>query len=74
MMQTASLLGASEFEIRFGSLLRRGLELIFPCDRDGRVDLDALSERAKTNYLFARAMVGREYARPAVCPRAGEHT
>ena len=72
MAQTASLHGASEFEVRFRSLLRRGLELIFPCDREGHVDLDALSERAKTNYLFARAMVGREYARPAVCPRTGE--
>jgi len=72
MAQTVSLYGASEFEVHFRSLLRRGLELIFPCDREGHVDLDALSERAKTNYLFARAMVGREYARPAVCPRAGE--
>jgi hypothetical protein len=25
-----------------------------------------LSERAKGNYLFARAMVGREYATPLV--------
>jgi hypothetical protein len=66
MTQTASLPLQSEFEVRFGSLLRRGIELIFPCDREGRVDLDALSERAKTNYLFARAMVGREYCKPAV--------
>lgn len=71
MAQTAFLCGASEFEVRFRSLLWRGLELIFPCDREGHVDLDALSERAKTDYLFARAMVGRQYARPAVCPRAG---
>lgn len=67
MVQAAAMRCESEFEVRFGSLLRRGLELIFPCDREGRVDLDALSERARTDYLFARAMVGREYARPAVC-------
>ena len=67
MVQTAAMRCDSEFEVRFRSLLWRGLELIFPCDREGHVDLDALSERAKTNYLFARAMVGREYARPAVC-------
>ena len=33
------------------ALLRRGLELIFLCHREGHVDLDALSERARTNYL-----------------------
>ena len=66
MAQTASVPFESEFEVHFRSLLRRGLELIFPCDREGHVDLDALSDRAKTNYLFARAMVGREYASPAV--------
>jgi|APDOM4702015023_1054809.scaffolds.fasta_scaffold264967_1 hypothetical protein len=67
MAQTVSMSFESEFEVHFRSLLRRGLEFIFPCDREGRVDLDALSDRAKANYLFARAMVGREYARPAVC-------
>ena len=67
MTQAASMPFASEFEVRFRSLFRRGFELIFPCDREGHVDLDALSDRAKTNYLFARAMVGREYSNPAVC-------
>lgn len=66
MMPTASMPLESEFEVHFRSLLRRGLELIFPCDCKGHVDLDSLSERAKANYLFARAMVGREFARPAV--------
>lgn len=69
MAQTVSMPCESEFEVYFRSLLRRGLELIFPCDREGHVDLDALSDSAKTNYLFARAMVGREYARPAIRPR-----
>ena len=67
MAQTASMPFESEFEVHFRSLLRRGLEFIFACDGEGHVDLDALSDRAKANYLFARAMVGREYACPAVC-------
>ncbi|HEY6355547.1 MAG TPA: hypothetical protein VIY30_13745 [Burkholderiaceae bacterium] len=67
MAQTASMPFEPEFEVHFRSLLRRGLELIFPCDGEGRVNLDALSDRAKVDYLFARAMVGREYAGPAVC-------
>jgi hypothetical protein len=66
MTQSASMPMQSEFEVHFRSLLRRGFELIFPCDRDGHVNIDVLSERAKTNYLFARAMVGREYSWPAV--------
>ncbi len=54
------------FEVWFRSLFNEGRALTFPCDREGRVDLDTLSPRAKGNYLFARAMVGREFAVPAV--------
>ena len=56
-----------QFEVRFQSLLARGRCLAFPCDGMGRVDLDALSERGRCEYLFARAMVDREFARPSVC-------
>lgn len=54
------------FELRFQSLFNDGRALAFPCDAAGRVDLDALSERARVNYLYARAVVGREFAMPAV--------
>ena len=57
---------AAGFELRFQSLFDQGRALVFPCDREGYVDLDAVSERARCNYLFARAMVGREYAVPFV--------
>jgi hypothetical protein len=57
-----------KFEMRFQSLFRQGFALCFPCDEQGNVDLEALNERAKGNYLFAREMVGREFAYPAVCP------
>jgi hypothetical protein len=63
------------FEIRFRSLFNTGRGLAFPCDASGRVDLDTLPERGRTNYLFARAMVGREYAVPevrAAFPQAGQ--
>ena len=56
------------YEIRFESLFRQGQALAFPCDCEGHVDMDALSERARGNYLFARAMIGREYAMPVVGP------
>lgn len=56
------------FELRFVSLFNDGRALAFPCDDAGHVDLDALSERARCNYFFARTSVGREYACPAVQP------
>jgi hypothetical protein len=45
--------------------------LAFPCDAAGRVNLDTLDERSRNEYLFARAMTGRDYAFPlmASCDR-----
>jgi hypothetical protein len=56
----------THYEIRFDSLYRRH-GLCFPCDERGNVELDALSDRARENYLYARAVVGVEYAYPMVC-------
>lgn len=56
----------ARYEIRFQSLFNEGRALAFPCDADGHVQMDALSERARTNYLYARAVVGREFATPSV--------
>lgn len=55
-----------QFELRFQSLFGSGRGYAFPCDSKGRVDLNQLSDRARINYLFARAVVGRELAVPAV--------
>ena len=41
---------------------------VFPCDVQGKVDLDGLGERALQNYLYVRAMMGRETAWPRVEP------
>jgi hypothetical protein len=56
----------SPFELRFQSLFDSGRGFSFPCDPKGQVDLNQLSERARNNYLYARAVVGRELAFPAV--------
>lgn len=58
----------ARYELRFRSLFDNGRSFAFPCDPDGRVDLDQLSEHARINYLYARAVVGRELAEPAVQP------
>ncbi len=54
------------FELRFAPLRADAAALAFPCDCDGRVQIDALSERARVDYLFARAVVGFHYARPVI--------
>jgi hypothetical protein len=55
------------FELRFESLFVAGRALVFPCDAAGQVDMDALSDRARANYLCARALMGREFGYPKTC-------
>lgn len=57
---------APRCELRFASLFHPGRALAFPCDEQGRVALDDLGERLRRNYLYARAVVGREFATPQV--------
>jgi hypothetical protein len=54
------------FQLCFRSLFQSGRGFAFPCDPQGRVNMDSLSDRARNNYLYARAMVGRDLAVPAV--------
>ena len=63
-----TLLDTPHFQLRFRSLFNEGRGYTFPCDASGEVDLDALSERSRHNYLYARAMMGREVAHPVVEP------
>ena len=58
----------SDFEIHYACLAHAHEDLCFPCDCYGHVELDALSPQATENYLFARAMVGRDYALPSIVP------
>jgi len=53
-------------QLLFESLFDPGRALSFPCDDCGAVLLDDLSERARSNYFFARTSVGRDYASPRV--------
>ncbi|WP_423601352.1 hypothetical protein [Roseateles sp. MS654] len=58
--------GQGRYLLRFESLFHAGRGLCFPCDERGQVELDQLGEQARENYLFARAVVGHEYATPVV--------
>jgi len=59
------------YEIRFQPVLVQGPTLTFPCDANGRVDLDTLGDRARNNYFYARGVTGRDYRPPKVV-RVGE--
>lgn len=56
------------YELRFRSLFVEGRAFAFPCDAAGHVDMDSLTQRALNNYLYARSVIGREVAMPAVQP------
>ena len=56
-------------ELRFVHRRNHQQSLVFPCNATGHVDLDALDERSRNRYLFARALMGRDYAFPVVAAR-----
>ena len=56
----------AHYELRFRSLFDPGRAFAFPCDVSGHVEIDALSDRGRLNYLHATAVVGRDLAVPAV--------
>jgi len=57
----------ANFELRFQSLFNEGRGLAFPCDAAGQVDMDRLTDRARDNYLYARTLIGRDFATPTLC-------
>jgi hypothetical protein len=61
----SQLMNGCSHEITYQALFR-GPSLCFPCDERGEVPLDSLSESARENYLYARAVVGVEYAYPLI--------
>jgi hypothetical protein len=64
--ETLERADCGEFELRFQSLSDAGRAYSFPCDAKGHVDMDRLSNRALTNYLYARAVVGRQLRAPSI--------
>lgn len=56
----------AHYELRFLSLFNRGRGYAFPCDAEGRVEIDELSDRGRSNYFYARVLVGNELSSPTV--------
>lgn len=59
------------YELRFESLVDPQRACAFPCDARGEVDMDELGDQALRLYLYARAVIGKEFRLPLVRPRAG---
>jgi hypothetical protein len=56
------------YELRFESLVDPQRACVFPCDARGQVDMDGLGEQALRRYLYARAVVRKEFRWPLVRP------
>jgi len=56
----------ARYELRFQSLFHAGRALSFPCDRQGEVQWDAMTDGARASFLRAQGSIGREWASPAV--------
>ena len=56
----------SRYELRFGSISVSESAYRFPCDCAGHVDIDALSDIDRLDYLYARTLIGRDFRAPAV--------
>ena len=63
-------MGETRYELRYTDLFDPGRGLAFPCDARGHVDMEGLSGRELLNYLFARALVGKQLSVPTVWPLA----
>ncbi|VTU36293.1 hypothetical protein H4CHR_03877 [Variovorax sp. PBS-H4] len=63
-----ALPASTGWELRFDALFAGRRGFVFPCTAEGHVNMDALNERTLNNYLFARAMMGREVTWPSVYP------
>jgi hypothetical protein len=56
----------ARYELRFINLFNRGRGYAFPCNAEGLVALDTLSDRGRSNYLYARVVVGNELSTPII--------
>jgi hypothetical protein len=65
MFESSTSSSSPEYRLCFRAL-RSGNGFAFPCNAQGQVDLDQMSERTRNNYFYARAMMGREVSYPAV--------
>lgn len=57
-------------ELQFESLSGSGQTRTFPCDVSGHVNMNLLADHALYEYLYVRALIGREFSAPRVLASA----
>ena len=67
-MSESCTLRKVRYELRFVGISDEGRNRSFPCDEGGNVDIDELTDRGRTDYFYARTVVGRELSAPVVAP------
>ena len=72
-MRTDHRQAAATHYLFFDGLFPAVHSLAFPCDQQGHVDMDEMSDRARENYLFARTVIGRDYYVPVVVAATDKH-
>jgi hypothetical protein len=55
---------ATRYELRFTDLSTGRCEYAFQCNKTGLVDIDELTDRRRTDYFYARSMVGKKFSAP----------
>lgn len=60
-----------DYELRFQSLHDEDEVLSFPCDGNGRANMDAMDRVTLNRYLYARALVGLDFS--AACMRPAQN-
>ena len=65
-MDISSSSAVNHYQLWFKPLSNTGTGLGFPCDGRGLVDLDSLRGCERLNYLYARALIGRDFGWPEI--------
>ncbi|MDG0833358.1 hypothetical protein EXH51_11455 [Pelomonas saccharophila] len=52
--------------LHFESMTDQVAGLAFPCDPQGRVELDTLGDKLRNDYFFAHALIGLLFKRPTI--------
>ncbi len=59
----------SAYALRFNDLHREGHGYSFPCDAQGNVDTEAMTEGMYRSYLYVLKRIGLDYATGQVIPQ-----
>jgi len=72
-MRTDHRQAAATHYLFFSGLFPAVHSLAFPCDPEGHVNMDEMSDHARENYLFARTVVGCDYDVPVIVAATDKH-